>query len=221
MSLCKRISLILILAAMGLDVRAQGEQTLYRKSMSDGREVVVMKSATMPVAALGDLLSPDPVNRRSHLAAVGFLSLSIEVHVPTKAPLVMWSLMFPLYSATADTEFGVLDLLVLPGRVVAAIASPDATIDVYDIPFGRVAQGAGLPAYEWSLLGAAIPAAPGRLGTKLNYNEGDKCIEAEVTDYLQNTKQHTLFRQKTDKWEFVQVKRWQETLPATRPVKRE
>jgi len=34
----------------------------------------------------------------------------------------------------------------------------------------------------------------------------------KVTDFLQDTKQHTVFEQKDDQWEFVRVRQWQEKI---------
>jgi hypothetical protein len=189
------------------------EKVLYRKTLAEGRELVVVQESLVLVTRFKGLLSE---HLRGQTAA--FCSISVELRSGGQPPLRLWSQLCRLERETEYNEFEVLDLLLLPDRVVVALAGQGSSIDIVEIAFGGPNRLNYLRGADWSSIPVSLPTRPGRLRTKLEYNEKEKRIEFQVTDSLEELKQHTLFYQKGNEWEFVPVKRWEEKVPATNPA---
>jgi hypothetical protein len=207
-TLCAVSSLSLILSSQ---VWADGssERVLHRKTIPGDRELVVTQGPLVAATALAGIYAPPHGHQFS-----GMFSLAVELHSPPAPPLCLWSQLRVCEREAEYDEYEVLDLLVLPERLVLATGEAGSSIRLTEIRIASSTRGAsltGLP--PWSLLGASIPNRPGRLGATLRFNDKQSRIEVEVTDHLQHTKQHTSFEQKPDAWEFVSVKQWQEDVP--------
>src|SRR5512133_2567233 len=98
--------LCLAVPAMLLSHPALAEQpaptALYRKELSEGRDVVLTQGPMVPVSAVKDLLSPGLVNPPAH-PAIGVFSLTMELHFRSGPLLRLWSRVLPLYR---DSEYG-------------------------------------------------------------------------------------------------------------------
>lgn len=207
------ILLSAVLSPNQMHAQPLGEKVLFRKALSDGRELVVIQEPMLPTPAMKDLMSADKLRQLS-----GFFSLAVEVR-STETPLRLWSQLKGMERDSQYNEFQVLDLLVLPNRLIMTLSGSGSSISVIEIfRLSGPSRFTSLQGHDWSLIAVAGPFRPGRLGAKLSYNEEQKRIDVEVTDFLDQTKQHTLFEQKGDEWEFVRVKRWEEKIPATQPA---
>jgi hypothetical protein len=204
-----------MVAIFPLPLRAQpeGEKVIFRKPLSDGRELVMVLEPIVPASALKDLIPP-----RVLVRMLGYTSLNLMLHSPSNPPLRLWSVRYAIYRQSECDEIQVLDLLVKPDMIVVALAGPGSSIGLVKIGFGTGEGFVDLPAADWSLLAAAIPATPGRLSAKIAFDENAKRVTVEVTDFLQDTKQHTSFTQANREWRFVRVKQWEEKVPATQPT---
>ena len=172
----------------------------------------------IPVTAFMDLLSPDTVKRPVN-PMIGLSTLDAEIRFASGPALRLWSHKMPIYFDGDYDQYAILDLVVLPDRVIFVQVSPGSLIGIWEVAFEGPPRGAGLGG--WSLLGAAVPAKPGRLGAKIAYDDQSKAIKVEVTDTIEGTCCHTSFAQKPGQWDFENVKRWEEQQvspkPATRP----
>ena len=171
---------------------------LRRVSLQGDREVVVQKGPVAGASALQDLLP----KRLLSPAVQGFFELSVVVRSKSSPSLTLWSHCYPVYLDTDYDEFAVLDLLLLPNRVVIVFSTSLSSISVCDVGVCGLTRYAGLSGIDWSLLGAAIPAPPGRLAAKLDYDEATAKISVVVTDRVGDHEKITRFVQKDERWEF-------------------
>lgn len=187
-------------------------KVLYRKPLSKDSELVVTEEPRIPVSDLTGLY----IASSKSSDVVSFTSLNIELRTASGATLRLWSQRggFDVVSVHADYE--VLDILVQPNRIVAALAGPRSFIVIADVPLSGDSRHCGLSS-EWCQLGALVPTRPGRLHAKLSYDGTENRVEVEVTDSLGGRSQHTSYRQKRDEWDFAFFKQWEE-VPATRPA---
>lgn len=209
---------LITVTLLPLPLRAQpdAEKVLYRKPLSDGRELVVVQEPVVPASALKDLIASPAFDKM-----LGYTCLDVMLRSPSNPPLRLWCRRYPLYPGREREEFQVLDLGVKRDLIVLAMAGPGSDIFLARIGFAGWSAPdaiAGLPGADWSLLGAAIPTKPGRLSAKIAFDESETQVSVEVTDFLQDTKQHTSFSQTKGEWKFVRVKQWQEKVPATQPA---
>ncbi len=197
--------------------QASDERVLYKMALSEDQEMLVVQGPLVPASALKSLLSPQLLIRPLNSPTSCF-SLSVELRGPRNQTLRLWSRLCWTYRDGEHGEYHVLDLLSLPGRnqLVMTMSGPGSAIVISEIDLYRNAtRSTTIPGAQWSLLAAAVPVTPGRLSAKLTHDEKDLRIRVEVTDDLEQTKQHTLFEQRGDEWVFVRAKQWQEKASAT------
>jgi len=219
-SFCLCLGLCAVFNAAQATTQPSTEIVMYQQELGEGRKLVVTKEPVVLASALKDLLPPSIVDR-ANSAPTGFFSINVELRFASGQSLRLWSDHRAIHRErpTEYGEYQVLDVVVMPNRILLAMATVGSQIYLHEISvYGRT-QSYGLPGLDWNLLAAAIPAPPGRLSAKWSYDERQKLVQIEVVDFLQETKQHTFFEQKGDAWEFVRVKQWQETVPATQPGK--
>jgi hypothetical protein len=199
--------------------RAGGRQ-IFRRALQGDTQLVVIQEPMVSADAIKEFLPPGLINRPVH-PPIGYFTMSIELRSGSSPPLAIWSQVGGVYYAGQLDEYQVLDVLKLPaGRIALAMVGPGSSIVILDVSVTEAARQTSLASVDWSLLAAATPNKPGRLSAKFTYNPTVKRISVEVTDFLQDTKQHTLFEQKDEQWDFVRVKQWQEKVPATNPAAR-
>lgn len=185
------------------------EKVLYREPLSGDRELVVIQGPMVPTSELAGLLSADVADR-----TLGYFNIDVELRPKSMPPLRLLSHRYSVNYDSEYEEYSVLDLLILPNRLVMVMGRSLSSIAILEVVLdGSPSRVSGLQGADWSLLAAAIPTPPGRLSAKLTYNENKERIEVQVTDFLQDTKQHTQFVQKGNEWEFEPVKQWQEKVP--------
>jgi hypothetical protein len=201
--------------AHSLGAQPAAEKVLHRKPLSDGRELVVVLEPMVPASALKGLFTSPATDK-----LLGLTTLNLVLHSPSNPPLRLWCRKCPLYFEREDEQFQVLDLVVKPDLIVMAMVGPGSQIFVVKVGLFQRGPDAieTLRGADWSLLAAAIPTRPGRLSAKISFDETGKQVGVEVTDFLQDTKQRTVFAQKAGEWQFVRVKQWQEKVPATQPA---
>jgi hypothetical protein len=220
----RRLTTLIVLVAASVTLAQTGpaltpppaERIKYRKPLPGGRELVVVQQPVLQASVMNGLLS-----KAIHRRTSGLYCVDLELRSPANPPLRVWSRQYVVERPWDDDAFHVLDMLVLSDRVVLV----EATIDIGIQEIWLTANEMGLSPYNgpsragsllrWSMISAAIPAAPGRLSAKLAHNALLDRVEVQVTDFLENTKQHTSFVQKPGAWEFALVKQWRENVPPT------
>lgn len=202
------ITLVLVGASEGqTTMPVTKEKVIYQKTLTGGGKLAVALDPKVEPALASDLLSAKRISRTAYLFAI-----RLELRPPSGPSWLLWAGSGQARNRSEYDEYAVLDMVVLPERIIWTLAAPGGSISVSDLDLVYGNRGASLPAVDWSLLAAAIPNTPGRLSAKLNCSDA-KRVEVEVTDHVQNMTRHSLFRQKPDKWEFERVKQWEETIP--------
>lgn len=199
------------------------DRILHQLKLSDGRELVVVRRAITPVSAMDDLFPPNFFRKGTNVAT-GIFEIELELRFPNSPALRLWSQRRVVYAEVPEDadDDRVLAMSVVSHRVVLVMANRGGVI-LYDIPFVPFLQGgpprvAGLSSVHCSLLAAAIPLKDGRFSANLKYDERDDALEIHVTDFMDTTKLHTVWRQKgKGEWAFDLQKRWEEKVPATAP----
>lgn len=186
---------------------------IFSKAIQNGVKFVVAQEPMTPVAAIKDYLPSGLSDRPTH-PPIGYFTLSAELHPDSSPPLRIWSDVITVYYDGALSEYEVLDIIKLPeGRIALVMAAPFGDIAVLDLSITGAAKRTSLRGIDWSLLAAAIPNKPGRLGAKLRSDGEGKPLQLEITDTLQDTRKITTFVQKPGIWEFARVSQRQEKLP--------
>lgn len=208
------LGLVVLLAIEPALAQSTTEQVVYRKPLSATLSLLVVKGPIVKATALQDVLTPEVVRRTA-----GYTTVDVLLQPSDQPPLRVWGQRFPLYEPTDYDEFAILDSLLSNDQLILVISRPGSSISIVTISVGLQSPDRSFtfPGVDWSLLAAAIPAEPGRLGAKLSFNEKTKRLQVEVTDTLQETRQHTLFEQNGEIWQFTRVKRWEEKIPASNP----
>lgn len=221
-SFCLCLGFCGVFAAAQTTTRPSTEKVLYQQQFGEGQQLVVSKSPIVLASSIKNLLPASIIDRPVN-PPTAFFSIDVEVRLTSGASLRLWSEHLPIHGRPPEypseyDDYQVLDVGILPNRILLAMSTWGSQIYVYDITVYGQKAAVGLNPIEWSHLAAALPVTPGRLGAKFSYDEKQNKVEIEVTDFLQETKLHTKFRQKGTEWAFERVKQWEETVPATQPA---
>ena len=178
-------------------------KVLYQKTISEGVQLVMMQGDVVPTKYCVGFLPLKAAQQTSHI-----FSLSLELHVASQPPVQLWSRVRAIQGMEHYSEFHVLDLLALPDRVVMVMSEPGNGICLIDVkPFSQ-SSVAHLKPSAWSLVAAVLPDTPGRLGATLALNKETGRVEVEVTDSIDEARQHTLFEEKGGEWGFERIRQW-------------
>lgn len=199
---------VLMLGILGSGAHHNRETIMFQQQLPNSGILMVVQEPLIPRSTLIGLLSADTTR-----LVAGASCIKIIIRSPADEFHQLWSEMYILERKEEYDEFQVLDILLLPDRLVMTLVMPSSMIAMIEVGFHDSDRFILLPPADWSLLGASIPAPSGRLGAKLNHNDEKKQVEVQVTDFLQDTKQYTIFAQKGGEWAFERVKQWQETVP--------
>jgi hypothetical protein len=198
-----------------LSAEAPDEKVLYRKAISEGQEIVVIQGPQISEATAKSLVRPEDTAGTN-----GGFSLSVVLRVDGKPPVPVWSRLFFSGQMWDFGDVEVLDLLVLPGRLVMATSHRKCIIDIDQIGLGQPDRRTALPS-NWGLVQAFIPPPGTQLSGKLFYDAKKDQVEIEVVETIEGRKQQTVYRQQDEEWRFLRVKQLPERGPTTKPATRE
>lgn len=179
------------------------ENVLHRKALSDGKELVVIQQPAVPISTVMEFL---PVELPDHV--VGLSCVSLELRSATASPIRLWSQMHPCLKGSACNEYRVLDVLVLPNRILFATVDLGNPIWLHEVNLISPNRVTRVEGPDWNMLATAIPFTPERVTAKFNYDEKQNRVEILVTDSVNDKKWHSLFEQNRDEWRFTRIKQW-------------
>lgn len=177
---------------------------LYRRAISDQQTLLITKSQLFAVEELSPLLP-----REVGDTIKGGFSLSVLLQAQQRPPLTLSSRVWWLDRDVEFDDLEVLDVLVLPGRLVIVYAEAKRTIRVtqvglYSFPDGSVS----LKPADWSLVAAFNAPPERRLSARVTYDATRQEVEVAITDQVGRSRQHTTFVQEGEDWRFGRVRQW-------------
>lgn len=213
------VNLVLLLCCGGVrgaeGPQKTGEQDVWRKSLPNNREIVVVRGPEVSPQFLGGL-----VGEQFEAEASTVYTIRVELRTSGQPTLLLTSRIVSEGRQASDKGFDVLDAMVERGQITLAIAQ-FADIGLWRIGLTRepLSAMAWLKSADWSPWAAAHPRDRNNVKVTLSRSQDGK-LTAEVADLFGGRDRfpHARFVQKADEWEFSPVKQWQEKALATHPA---
>lgn len=194
--------------ASGAEPGGDSDTILFRKSLGDGCEMVVVRGPRRDASVLKAKVDKEDSDKIS-----GVYAVRLELQSPKEPPLVLWTrLKREPRGEGGDRVFEVLDLLVepTPGHIVMATCEMgDIHLwEIYPITDGNPATHTQLYGWDWSQVALAKPPTHERVKIALSRSKDQK-LAIEVVDTAgSGPHQHTVFEQVDEKWEFKSARQW-------------
>lgn len=193
-----------------IDTTVPRFSVLHRESLSDNRELLVTRGPLSATTPFKDFLPA-----RFAAGATGCFWLELYSAEPESTPIRMWSKLVWLSQDVRYEDFIVFDLLTTDGLLILATGTR-GTIRVTLIGIREPDRVFSLPPGEWGMTPALHPPPELTLTANLTRDARSGRVQVAVTQSSRGSRQHTIFEQHDDAWEFSRVKQWRDpTTPTT------